>query len=71
MYSIYKNFYLNNPMKTYRYMKIPLKYLTPEIRHKYDIDNIVQNGYVYIEICKGIYGLKEAGIISFNALVKT
>ena len=44
--------YLKNPMKTYRYMKIPLKYFTPEVRHKHNIDDIVQDGYGYTEICK-------------------
>ena len=28
--------------------------------HKYDIDMIVQDDYVYIEIRKGMYNLKEA-----------
>ena len=28
--------------------------------------DIVDNGYVYIDILKGVYGLKEAGILAFN-----
>ena len=31
------NFYVNNPMKKYRYMKIPLKYIPKEIMDEYNI----------------------------------
>ena len=57
-------------MFNYQYMKIPLKYFTQEIREEYDIMNLVDNGYVYIEIRKGTYGLKEAGILAFNYVVE-
>ena len=53
-------------MYTYQYMRIPLKYFTAEIRREYDIMNIVENEYVYIDIRKGMYGLKEAGTLAFN-----
>jgi hypothetical protein len=36
---------------------------------EYDIQTIASHGYVYVEIRKGMYGLKEAGIIAFNRLV--
>ena len=32
--------------------------------------DITENGHVYIEIRKGMYGLKEAGIIAFNYSVE-
>ena len=32
--------------------------------------NLVHNGFVHVEIRKGVYSLKEAGIIDFNRLVK-
>ena len=48
-----KNFYLNNPMAKFRYMKIPLKFINAEIMDEYNIDNIASNGYVYVEIHKG------------------
>ena len=56
-------------MKIFRYTQIPLKYITTEIMEEYDIKNIAFNGYVYVEIRKGMYGLKETGIIAFNRLV--
>ena len=56
-------------MTKYQYMKIPLKYFNPQICTKYDIHNLAHNGYVRIEIRKGIYGLNEAGILACNYIV--
>ena len=56
-------------MANYQYIKIPLKHFTQEICEEYDILNIATGGYVYIEIQKGMYGLKEAGILTFNYIV--
>ena len=57
-------------MSTYRYMKIPLKYITEEIMSEYNLSAIASHDYVYVEIRKGMYGLKKAGIIAFQRLVK-
>ena len=65
-----KNHYLQSPMKKFQYMRIPLKYFTDEIRQEYNIMDIADNGYVYIEIRKGMYGLKEAGILAFNYVIE-
>ena len=62
--------YLQLPMKNYHYMRIPLKYFTEEIHKEYDIMDIADHGYIYIEIRKGMYGLKEARIFDFNYIVK-
>ena len=43
-----KNHYLQSPMEKYQYMKIPLKYFTPEIFIEYNIHNIAHNGYINI-----------------------
>ena len=51
-------------------MKIPLRYFTPEIFNEYNIHSLAHNGYINIEIRKGMYGLKEAGILAFNYIVK-
>jgi hypothetical protein len=32
--------------------------------------HIANEGYVCLEICRGLYGLNEAGILAFNQLVK-
>ena len=64
-----KNFYLNNPMKTYRYIKIPIHFFMDEILQECNINKIVHKGYVYVDIRKCIYGLKEASILAYTALV--
>ena len=41
-----------------------------EIIDEYNLLNIVENqGYVYVKIVKGIYGLKQSGIIAHRALI--
>jgi hypothetical protein len=65
------NYYLGTRMEYFQYLRVP----TSVIPHKvwddphYDID-VADNGWVYLEICRGMHGLKEAGIIAFNQLIK-
>jgi len=66
-----KNFYLDTHMPYYQYMRIHRKYFTPEICTKYNIDRICDvDGYVYVEIRKGMYGLKEAAILAHKQLIQ-
>ena len=51
------NFYLNNPMDRYEYMKLPLDIIPEEIIQQYNLRNLEQKGFVYMEIQKGMYGL--------------
>ena len=37
----------------------------------HDLKNKIHNEYVYIEIKKDMYGLKQAGILAYNELTKT
>ena len=43
--------------------------LPEEIIAKYNLLNIVHNGWVYIKIKQGMYGLKESGVLA-NKLLK-
>jgi hypothetical protein len=64
------NFYLNTPMERYEYMRLRLDILPQEIIDKYNLTEIVNaNGWVYVEICKGMYSLPQAGILA-NKLLK-
>ena len=52
------------------YTRIHLKYFPPDIRTRYHIDGIiVADEYVYIKTVKGMYGLKQSAIISYNKLI--
>ena len=61
-----KNFYLNTPLDRYEYMRMPIKLIPQEFIEMYDLTAKVKNGYVYIEIQKGMYGLPQAGILLTN-----
>ena len=65
-----KNFYLNNALPDPEYMKFHIATITQEIVDEYNLLNIVDNqGFVYVKIVKGIYGLKQAGIIEHISLI--
>ena len=52
------------------YIRIHSKYSPPDIRELYHIEGLVAvDGYVYIQIMKGIYGLKKSALISYNKLI--
>ena len=66
-----KNFYLNNTLPEPEYMKMPLSIIPEEVIAQYQLHKFVDtNGWVYMKICKGMYGLKQAGIIANDELIK-
>jgi len=65
-----KNFYLNNDMHRCEYMKISTEYIPADIMEQYKLKEKVHNGYVYVEIRKGMYGLPQAGKIANDELQK-
>jgi hypothetical protein len=62
------NFYLNTPLGRYEYMVISLASLPQETIEKYDLNKLAQDGKVYIEIHKGMYGMPQAGILANELL---
>ena len=65
-----KNFYLDTPMKVFEYMKLKFDTIPKDILAKYNSDKVVHNGHVYLEIQKGMYGLKQAGVLADEHLEK-
>jgi hypothetical protein len=65
-----ENFYLNNVMKRKEYMRIPIGDIPQTIIDQYNLLPLVSNGYVYVEIGKGMYGLPQAGKIANDRLIK-
>eukprot|EP00957_Ditylum_brightwellii_P072331 5497944-Ditylum_brightwellii.AAC.1 len=66
-----KNFYLNTPMDCYEYMQIAYNLLLKEIIEKYSLEELkTEDGWVYIEIQKGMYGLPQAGILANKLLTQ-
>ena len=60
-----RHFYLKNILTEPEFMRIPLKIIPQEIINNYDLKALVDDqGWIYMRIEKGIYGLKQAGIIA-------
>jgi hypothetical protein len=64
-----KNMYLETPLYWYEYMKMPIALFPTDIIEHYRLNEKVLNGYVYMEIRKGMYGLPQASILA-NKLLK-
>jgi hypothetical protein len=65
-----KNYYLGTPLPRFEYMKMLLSHFPEEIVQKYHLNALAVDGWVYIEIRKGMYGLKQAGLLA-NQLLQT
>ena len=56
-----KHFYLNNILPYPNFMRIPLKIIPQEIINTYELKALVDDqGWIYMRIEKGMYGLKQA-----------
>ena len=67
-----KDYYLATPMAREYFMKVHIRHILEEIIHKYDLRNKVASyGYVYIQIKKGMYDLKQAAILAYEHLKVT
>ena len=62
------NFYFNTPMPLPEYMLFKLDIIPDEIIAHYLWDLVDKDGWVYIEIRKGMYGLPHAGILANQLL---
>ena len=52
-----KNMYLHTPLDRFEYMRIPVELVQQNIIDAYNLQNKIYKGFLYVEICKGIYGL--------------
>ena len=58
-------------MTYYQYIRVRPEMIPQEIWDdpRYEI-HTADDGFIYLEIRRGMYGLKEAGIIAYNQLMK-
>jgi hypothetical protein len=63
-----KNYYLGNPLTRFEYMKMVMSHFPEEIVDKYNFGALAVDGWVHIEIRKGMYGLKQAGLLANQLL---
>jgi hypothetical protein len=65
-----KNYYLGTPLPRFEYIKKLLSRFPEEIVQKYNLNALAIDGWVYIEIRKVMYVLKQAGLLA-NQLLQT
>jgi hypothetical protein len=65
-----KNYYLGTPLPRFEYMKMPLSRFPEKMVQQYNLNALTVDGWVYIEIRKGMYGLKQA-VLLVNHLLQT
>ena len=51
-------------------MRIPVQHIPDDIMQQYQLKSLAVNGFVMVEIRKGMYGLQQTGIIGSNQLQK-
>jgi hypothetical protein len=59
-----KNYYLGTPLERYEYVCIPISMIPNKIMDEYNLHALVHNGYLYVEVRKGMYGLPQAGLLA-------
>jgi hypothetical protein len=64
------NYYLGTPLPRFEYMKMLISRFPEEIIQRYNLNALAVDGWVYIEVRKGMYGLKQAGLLA-NQLLQT
>ena len=66
-----KDFYLASPMKHPEFMKVNISKFPQDIIDQYNLLSLVTpEGYIYIKIQKGMYGLRQAAILACDQLVQ-
>jgi hypothetical protein len=64
-----KKFYLDMPMEDPEYVHIKITDIPEEFILEYGLAGKEdKNGWIYFEICRGCYGLPQAGILANNLL---
>ena len=66
-----KDFFLQTVMASPEYIRIHKKYFSQNFITQYNLANLInKDSYVYCEINRGMYGLKQAAILVYKQLVK-
>ena len=55
-------------MDTSEYMRIPYKYFLEDIIIRYNLENKLSGGYIFVIIKQGMYGIKQAAILAYEQL---
>ena len=64
------NYYLRTPLNYPKYAKIRLADIPQDFIDEYNLNDYVQDGWVYFEISNGVYGLPQSGSLVNKLLEK-
>ena len=65
-----QDYFICPSMECFTYTKILFRWISKEIHIQYNLSSIIEpNSYVYYELGKVMYRLKQAAHITFNNLV--
>ena len=60
-----KNSYLNTPLAQYKYLRLKLSNFPDDVIEEYNLkENTTKDGFVYVEVRKGMYVLPQAGLLA-------
>ena len=63
-----KDFYYGTPLDRFEYLRVRLSLIPPEVVEQYNLRRIAHDGWIYIEVQKGMPGLKQAGKVANDRL---
>jgi hypothetical protein len=64
-----KNFYLNTPLYWLKYVCIKLADIPQEFIDKYKLNKLARDSWIFLEMCCGMCGLPQAGILPTTSSV--
>ena len=57
-------FYLNTPLDQYEYLRLKLRNFPDDVIKEYNLkEKTTRDGFVYVEVKKGMYRLPQAGVL--------
>ena len=66
-----QDFYLHTPMAQSEYLRLKLSDLPNSVVQHYNLeDKATRDGYMYVDIKRGMYGLPQAGLIAQQLIEK-
>ena len=66
-----KIYYYGTPMARYEYMRISMDLIPDEVINQYNLHKLAVDGWAYMEIRKGMPGLKQDGKLANERLKRT
>jgi hypothetical protein len=65
-----ENFHLSAPLDQYKYMDILLALFPDWIKKQYNLDSLALDGFVFLEMCRAVWGIPQADILANKLLCK-